>query len=424
VKKRFGVLAVLLGLSAGLALAAHLWASRHEREARAALARGDYAQAQEHLARCASVWRWGAETRLLQARAARLAEEFDRAEAYLRESAELGASPEAVAVERLLRMAQQGDVAAVESRLVGRVLQSHPDSVLILQVLTPAYLSNYQLVQARECVRLWLEREPDCVQAWAFRAQVFERIKDQAEVRDSYRRLVELDPDNLDYRLALAGALADYEPSAALGHFAHVRARRGDSPVLLNGLAHCLLNLARPDEARPLLDAVLAEHPDDWAALSERARLAQETGSAEEAEPYFRRAAALKPNELGVLHGLHACLERTGKRREAEEVRARLERVKADLARVAELARQAASRPGDPDPRCEVGRILMRNGLEAEGLGWLATALRRDPLHAPTHQALADYYERTGETIRAAGHRETALGGAGRLPLPSPGGGR
>jgi Tfp pilus assembly protein PilF len=410
--KRWGLrLGVPLGLTAALALAAHLWAGKHYREAREALAREDFAQAQQHLALCAKVWVWGAETRLLQARAARLAGEYDQAETYLRESAELGAPPEAVTVERLLRMAQQGDLAEVESRLVGRVLQGHPDSVLILEVLTRAYLANYQLGQARECVRRWLELEPDRVRAWAFRAEVFERVKDKEQFRASYRRLVELEPENLDYRLTLAGLLTDYEPGEALEHFAHVRARRGDSPVLLTGLARCLLNLGRPDDARPLLDAVLAEHPDDWAALFERARLAQETGTAEEAEPYIRRAAALKPNELGILHGLCTCLERLGKRREAEEVQARLERVKADLARVADLTRKVASRPGDPDLRCEVGTILMRNGLEAEGLGWLATALRCDPLHPPTHEALAEYYERTGESERAAEHRETALGG-------------
>lgn len=417
-------LAVLWGLSAGLALAAHLWACQHARQAREALAREDYAQAQHHLTLCAQVWIWGSETRLLQARVARLAGDFDQAETYLRESAELGASPETIRVERLLRRAQQGELAAVESPLVGRVLQGHPDSVLILETLTPAYLANYQIVQARQCVRHWLELEPNRVKAWVLRARVFERAKDHEEVRASYRRLVELEPDNLDYHLALAGALTDYEPRAALEHFIYVRTRRGDSALLLTGLARCLMNLGRPEEARPLLDALLAEHPDDWAALCERARLSQETESAEQAEPYYRQAAALKPNELGILHGFHACLERLGKRHEADEVLVQMERVKADLLRIAELSRQVVARPNDPDPRCEVGKVLMRNGMEAEGLGWLATALRCDPLHAATHQALAEHYERTGETARAAEHRELALQGHLPLALPEPGGGR
>jgi Tfp pilus assembly protein PilF len=61
--------------------------------------------------------------------------------------------------------------------------------------------------------------------------------------------------------------------------------------------------------------------------------------------------------------------------------------------------------------RCEAGLILMRRGLEAEGLRWLESALAVDPRHAGTHQALADYFERTGDAERAAQHRRLAPGG-------------
>jgi tetratricopeptide (TPR) repeat protein len=409
-------LAALLLLLAGLALGGHLWADGHYRAACRALARGDPAEAQRHLALCSRVWFHGAQTRLLQARAARLAGEYDQAETFLRAAEFLGAAPEAVEVERLLRRAQQGELADLEGPLVGRVLRGHPDAARIVEALGPAYLANYQLVQARECARRWVALEPDCARAWLFQAHALERAKDQAGVRESYRRAVELAPDDLDARLALAGCLADFSPREALEQFEYVRARRGDSPALLTGLAHCRVNLGQLDRARPLLDIALAARPDDWAALFERARLAQAAGAATEAEQWFRRAAAVKPYELGILHGLHACLAQVGKRDEAEEVRARLERVKADLGRVAELTRQVASRPRDPGPRCEVGTILMRNGMEAEGLDWLATALQADPRHAATHQALADYYARRGDAERAAEHREAAAAGAFALP--------
>jgi Tfp pilus assembly protein PilF len=406
-----------------LALAGHLWAERHFQTAKKALARRDFSQAQEHLTLCAKVWPWGAETRLLQARAARLVGEYDQAEAYLRECTELGGASEAVLLERLLCRVQQGMLANVEKQLVARVLQDHPDTILILEVLTPAYLANYQLLQAQECVRRWLEREPDCVRAWALRAKVFERSKNQDEVRVSYLRLVELDPENLDARMTLAGLLTDFDPRQALDHYAYVRDRRGDSPSLLTGLARCQMNLGHPEEARPLLDAVLADHPNDWVALSERARLAQATGSEEEAERFFRRAAAIKPNEVDLLHGLHACLVRLGKQQEADEVRLRLERVKADLAKISDLTRKVAAHPNDPVLRCEIGTILIRNGMEAEGLDWMATALQVDPLNAATHQILADYYERVGDAGRAAEHRELASAGTNRFPsFPSPGG--
>jgi Tfp pilus assembly protein PilF len=422
VKTRYLRLALLLLLSA-LALGGHLWAARHYRAAREALARGDYSQAQQHLARCAKVWFWGAETRLLQARAARLAGEYDRAESYLRDCEELGGSPESIALERDLRRVQQGDLASPEKRLVARVLRGDPDTVLILEVLTPAYLANYRLLDAAECVKRWLEREPDRLRVWTYRAQVYDHLKNPDEVLASYRRIVQLDPDNLQSRLALAGHLTDVAPQEAVDCFGYVRDRQGDSPSLLTGLARCRLNLGQPGEARRLLDQALAQEPNHWAALSERARLAQQTESTEEAEKWFRRAAEIKPYELDVLHGLHNCLVQAGKKREAEEVWARVVRVKADLDRVSDLTRQVAKRPHDPALRYEVGTIFMRNGLEKEGLGWLATALEADPRHAATHQALADYFERTGNADRAAEHRQTVSAGAA-APSPTSGPGR
>src|SRR5207247_9471432 len=114
-------------------------------------------------------------------------------------------------------------------------------------------------------------------------------------------------------------------------------------------------------------------------------------------------------------------LEQLGKHREAEEVLARLKRVETDLARMADLSRQIARTPHDPALRCEAGVILMRNGLEDEGRRWLESALAEDPRHAATHEALADYYERTGDAERAAEHRQVVSAGTGPAPLPRPG---
>jgi Tfp pilus assembly protein PilF len=67
----------------------------------------------------------------------------------------------------------------------------------------------------------------------------------------------------------------------------------------------------------------------------------------------------------------------------------------------------------DPAPRVEAARICMRNGQEQEGLRWLFGALQINPNHQPAHDALADYYERHGDTERARAHRLK-----GNNPLP------
>jgi len=50
----------------------------------------------------------------------------------------------------------------------------------------------------------------------------------------------------------------------------------------------------------------------------------------------------------------------------------------------------------------EMGEIMLRAGKESEGLRWLNLALKENSRHAPTHMALARFYEKTGKTQVAA----------------------
>jgi Tfp pilus assembly protein PilF len=400
----------------------HLWALRHYRMAREALARWDFDAAEHHLGQCANIW-WfrPGDVRLLQARTARLAGHNDQAAALLHECRELGVADESLELEHELLRALQGDLASVEGALVSRVRQGHSETGAILEVLAPLYLKSYRLPLARECIRRWLEREPNRLQAWILSAQVNERLRSREDTFASYRHVVELDPENLPARLTFAGLVCEHDgPRQALAHFDYVRNRRGDTPEVLVGLAHCRRLLNETDQARRLLDKALALRPRNGSALAERSRLAFQSESAAQAERWFRRAVEVMPFEKDVVYGLYQCLEQLGQRQEAEEVSARLKRIDADLERLAGLTRQLAHDPRNPDLRCEMGLILMRNGQEAEALRWLESALLEDPEDAGTHQALQEYYERTGNPERAADHRQWALAGEreGRKPNP------
>lgn len=405
--KRFHkfALSVTLLVSTGL-VGVHFWAQMHYRAAQRALDRQDFAEARRHLAPCLKVWFLGAETHLEAARAARRDRAYDEAEGYLRACRRLGARQEAVDLESRLLRAQQGDLAAVEGYLVVRVLEGDPDTVLILEVLTQAYFQTFQLAQAAECVRRWLEWEPDRVQAWFWRGQLHERVHNHQEALTSYRRVVELDPDHHEARLQLAGLLTQgHDPKEALEHFEYLRERHGNAPPVLLGLAHCYRLLNQPAEASRVLAAILGEEPGHGPALAQLGWLALENDSAAEAETWFRRAATAMPFEKDVNYGFHQCLVRLGKAREAEEVLLRMRRVEEDLARLDEVTRAISRRPHDPTLRYEAGMILMRNGQEAAGLRWLASALQEAPGHPASHQAIADYFDRTGDPDRAAKHR-------------------
>jgi Tfp pilus assembly protein PilF len=401
------LLFVVLLLLGGWLGGQHLWAYWHYREAQKALGAHDFAAAEEHFEQSLRVWSSSSETHLQAARAARKAGDFDAAERLLGRGRDLGGGADAILLELQLAQVQRGRLMDVEPQLVDRVLQNHPESVAILEVLTLAHIQTYQMTQALECLRRWLEREPDRVEAWLLQAYVYERLRNSDQALACYRRAVELDPDNDEARLQMAGQLAGSNGvESAFAQFEYLRQKQGDTPPVLKGLAYCYRMMNQPEKAQQLLNAALADNPRDWKALAERGRLAMDNESPQEAEKWLRQALAIAPHESDIGYSLCQCLRRLGKNKEAEEVLAGLKRVEKDLEHMAELSRQIARSPHDPALRCEAGLLLIRNGLDSEGLRWLESALAEDPRHKPTHLALADFYARQGEKEKAELHRE------------------
>jgi tetratricopeptide (TPR) repeat protein len=391
-----GAVLVLLGLGVAVA-AGTLWVEYHLRAARLALERRDFPRARAHLTRCLQARPNAPEVHFLAARAARRAGDADAAERHLSTCQRLGWVAEAVELERALLRAQRGELARVEGYLLPGIRKDHPEAVLILEALAQGYLKTYRLGEALHCLDLWLQREPDCVPALVWRGEVKERRQQFTEAAAAYRRAVELDPDHDPARRHLAQVLLRADlAEEALGHFEHLYRHQPGNPVVLLGLARCQRLLGRRDEARQLLEALLAGQPGHVETLSERGRLALETGEAAAAEDWLRKAVALAPYDRDALYLLYQCLLQRGRRDEAQSHLTRLEAIAADLQLLSELTRKIAAAPNDPALRHEAGLICLRNGQDQEGLRWLQSALQEDPNHRPTQQALAEYYGRAG----------------------------
>jgi tetratricopeptide (TPR) repeat protein len=390
-------------------MACELWARWEYGRGETANSHHDFARAREHFERALNVWFWSSRTHLAAARAARRAGDFSGSLIHLRSAQNIGGHDDAVDVELKLMRLQQGDVRSVAPELETLLAQNHPDSVAILEVLTPAYIQGYQLESALQCIGRWLEREPNRLEPWQYRAQVYGRMQSSAELLASYRHILELDRDDDECRLRLAAELvAARQFDEALKEYEHLRARQGGGPAVLTGMASCLAALNRPDEARRLLDEVLSVNPHSAGALAERGRLALQYESPARAESWLRQAVAENPSEHEVLYSLFQCLERMGQKAEAAEVQARIKRVESDLLELREAMRQVAMAPHDPEPRRQAGLVLLRNGKKDEGLRWLTSALIENPHHKATHATLADYYDKAGDVARAAQHRKLA----------------
>src|SRR5262245_9734734 len=164
------VLSLAITLVVLVAAGFNIWAYLEYRAAQEASARYDFAASQDYFERCLQIWFLSPQVHLAAARAARRAGNLKEAETHLLESgASAGHNAKLDLELKLLRIQQGG---AIDQELVRLLDQDSLDAVVILEVLTPAYIHAYQLSSAMECTRRWLEIEPDRLTAWRYRAQV------------------------------------------------------------------------------------------------------------------------------------------------------------------------------------------------------------------------------------------------------------
>jgi tetratricopeptide (TPR) repeat protein len=404
---------VLLLLSVGGSfLGRQLWAWQHLQQAREALRQRNFPEALSHLQRCLEVWPRDPATHLLAAQAARRADLRDEAERHLLDCAQLSAAPEALRLEHSLLKAAAGDLTPVEADLLDRVHRNSPDAVLILEALSAGHVRMQHFPEALRCAEELLRREPDHVQGLLWHGWAKERLGRFEEALEDYSRAVELRPDDVLARLSLGELLLYFSrPDAAVEHFAFLHDRQPDAvssnPAVRLGLARCRRGLGQTEEARRLLEELVREFPREAMILRERGQLALE-GQEAAAEDCLRRALTLAPHDRATNFALYQCLQGRGRPEEARHYLEEVQRIDADLKRLAEL-QQALHKPSrTPAQRREAGILCLRLGRELEGLGWLFSSLQEDPRQPEVHQALADYFERTGQVERAARHRRLA----------------
>jgi tetratricopeptide (TPR) repeat protein len=411
-----GFALVLVGAGAA---GVFFWAQHHWRAAHRALDRYAFAEAQYHLDLCLKVPFRGAEVHLLAAQAARRRDAYDEAERHLSACLQSEEMTEAAARERLLLTAQQGDLGDMETLLQAHTASNGPEAVLVLEALAKGYMNRFWQADALACLDRLLERQPQHPQAWLLRARLWEdrarkgETEREADTLRDYERAVELDP-SFEARLGLAGALyANGRPWQAAAEYERLRGEQAAHPEVLLGLARCRYSLHEVEEARRLLDALLARHPREAAVLLERGRLALHAGQLAEAEGWLRQAAEAAPRyDCQAQRVLCRCLEAEHRDEEARRCFDQLREREASALDVDRRILQANRDPHDVALRYAIALDLMRLGRETDGVAALFLVLEQQPRHGPAHAALAEYFERVGQPGRAARHRRAASAAA------------
>jgi Flp pilus assembly protein TadD len=120
----------------------------------------------------------------------------------------------------------------------------------------------------------------------------------------------------------------------------------------------------------------------------------------------LKRAAELSPYDHEIHYQLGICLERLGKKEEAQKHLDRFRQIEGDMNRLDALLKEVVNQPKDPKPRVEAGQICLRNGQPDESLRWLHGALEISPNDPATHAALTNFYEAMGDENLANFHRQ------------------
>ncbi len=310
--------------------------------------------------------------------------------------------------------AQQGDLPEVELPLQGLIRDGHPDSVLLIEALARGYMAIFRYPAALAALDDLLKHDPEHPLAYFLRGIVCEKLDNPAEALASYRQAVKLAPEQTEFRLRLAMMLLQTgQPAKAGPLFMELLGEMPEDSRVLLGAARFEREIAQPRRALEHLDRLLRDHPENAEAWAERGRCCGDQGDTAEALRGLRKAFELEPRNYQIGFALFMELNRQGLTQEAKAVEKRVESLKQDELRLERLMTRIEREGNHAEPRYEIAMIYLRNGVEGEALRWFRAALQDDPHHRPTHEALAEYYQKHGNPGAAEFHR-TRAGKPGR----------
>jgi Flp pilus assembly protein TadD len=423
--RRLALAVLLLGLVAAAAYVAgwDLWAAYQLRAGRQALEAGDLKEARARLRLCLRVYQRHPDVHFLLARAARRAGEYGEMDRHLDQCKRCGGLAEAVTLERALADAQQGRLADADKYLRICLDQDYPESPAILDALAQGYLRTYRVPLAMLCLNRLLQLQPDNARALLMRAQANDQLHLFEHSLADLRRVVQLDPENDTSRRSFAEALLDAQRTdEALSQLRLLRQRQPGDRSIIAMLARCLVARGETTEARGLLEALLAEHPDHVVGMIQLGKAELADGNVDRARHWLEKVAQRAPNDREVIYNLAECYERLGRPSDAQRCLGQVQAMDQDHKALNDVMHQMLLQPRDPELRLQAGKHHLKAGNAAEAVRWFESALREDPQHRPTHEALRDYYRQAGRNDLATVHEWALQGkGAGVAGIPDKG---
>jgi tetratricopeptide (TPR) repeat protein len=384
----------------------------------------------DELQKCLQVWPRSGETYFTLARTYRRMGDQPKARMNLQKAKTLNWSTAAIDLEYKLIQAQSNAVRQVDQLLKSYLNAGHQDDMIIMEALVEGYRQLNFLNDAYHWATVWAERYPSMWQPWLVRGMILEAGQRMQLAAADFETALQIKPDQPEARYFLAGIyLRVKEYPVALQHYEYYQKLRPDDVRTKIGMAACLRALNRSEEARKLLDEVLATNLQHSGAFTQRGLLYLDEDRPKDALVWLRKAVELTPMELDIVQNFIVALRGAGQMDEAAEMEKRRLQIEADLKRMEAIIKElpdaeTASKEEDDTKRekhfqmrFEAGTILQRLGRLEQSKGWYLSVLQEDPGHPASLKALSDIHRKMNEAEVARYGRDRP-GNSSRPPAP------
>ncbi|MBY0456718.1 MAG: tetratricopeptide repeat protein [Gemmataceae bacterium] len=316
--------------------------------------------------------------------------------------------------DEALGLAKAGRLAEAEPLLEAALARDANDSEVV-SALALAKLNGPDPAAAERLLSRWCELRPNEARPFQLRMDLRHRVARgrattterldglEAALADG-RRVLELEPANDPVRREVAWLALQASHFAEAEREVRQSLKAAPADGWLNYLlAKSLHAQGRRIEAAATLEPVVKAQPNFADALLLRAILHADDDRHDRAIPLLRQALALpNPPRRDALYRLGLSLAAVGQADEARKVMAEL-----DILNLTGSIENGHF-PNNPAMRTQIAEAMILAGRLSDANSELDAALAADPNFAPAHRAKATYYDRVGQTDRAAEHRRRA----------------
>ncbi|NOZ38105.1 MAG: tetratricopeptide repeat protein [Gammaproteobacteria bacterium] len=228
------------------------------------------------------------------------------------------------------------------------------------------------------------------VEAWLLLASTHGQLGDMQGVTKACQQILSLQPDHPRALSLLGNAQASQgQHKAAIANYEKALALKPGDIAILNNLGNALYITNRLDEAAETLIQVVRRQPDYADAHNNLGNIYKALNKNNEAIHHFQQALTLKPDLFETLLNLGNILsDRIGHPEAAENY----------------FRKALALKPDDIQAHSGVINMLRFQGRLDESMEAVNTALRFNPDHLGSLARIADLYEQQGEHDKAYTH--------------------